>query len=173
MSNGLYFALNPGAILRRMFPKQLKSPLMIIIWTVIFILNIAAVVLIQNTLIYNITDFSKSALQTHSYFENYEILSVDELVDCYVTYQNEEGETRVARLERFPVRVFERARLDKSYDKPLMEDGSIEVKASALGTLFGSSQGAVILIGIYLVLAVIMLLIEFFLYEVFYRLFRE
>lgn len=173
MRDGLYYALNPGAILRRMFPKQLKSPFMIIMWTVIFVLNFGVVILVQNNFIYNITDFSKEALQKHSYFENREIISVDQNVDCYVTYQSEKGETRVARLERFPVKIFERARLDKSYDKPLMADGSIEVKTSVIGVLFASNQGMAILAGIYIVLAVVMLLVEFFLYEVFHRLFRE
>lgn len=173
MSNGLYFALNPGAILRRMFPKQLKSPLMIIMWTVVFILNIVAVILVQNTLIYNISDVSKAGLQKHSYFENCEILSVEEYRDYYVTYQNTDGEHRVARLEKFPVRIFERAKIDKSYDRPLSENGSFVEKTSAISTLLGSNQGMAILAGFYLVVAVVMLLLEFFLYEVFYRLFRE
>ena len=173
MSNGLYLATNPGAILRRMFPKQLKSPLMIIMWTIVFILNIVAVVLVQNTLIYNITDVSKAGLQKQAYFENCEILSVEEYRDYYVTYQNEDGERRVARLEKFPVRIIERAKFDKSYDRPLSENGSFIEKTSAISILLGSNQGMAILAGFYLAVAVIMLLIEFFLYEVFYRLFRE
>jgi len=173
MSNGLYFALNPGAMLRRMFPKQLKSPLMIIMWTIVFILNIVAVILVQNTVIYNITDVSKEGLQKQAYFENCEILSVEEYRDYYVTYQNADGEHRVARLEKFPVKIFERARFDKSYDRPLSENGSFIEKISALSSLLGSNQGMVILVGFYLVVAVILLLFEFFLYEVFYRLFRE
>lgn len=171
--DGLYYALNPGAILRKMFPKQLKSPLMIIIWTVILCLNIVVVVLVQNNCIYNITDFSKEALQEQSYFKNCEIISVVKYKDYYVTYQNSEGEKRVAHLEMFPRGIFERAKIDKSYDCLAKEDGSIDTVSNTLSDALWTGNAMAKLVGIYVGLGVLMLLIEFYLYGVFHRLFRE
>lgn len=171
--DGLYYALNPGAIFRQLFPKQLKTPLMIIIWAVVFVLNIVAVVFVQNNLIYNITDFSKEALQEHSYFENCEIISVEPYEDYYVVYQNADGEKRVSRLKTFPVKVFQRAKLDKSYDRPVMEDDSFEVVNDTMRSALWTGNAIAKLAGIYVVLGAVMLLVEFYLYGVFYRLFRE
>lgn len=173
MSNGLYLATNPGAILRQLFPKQLKSPLMIVIWSIVFILNIVAVVLIQNHLIYNITDFSKEGLSEQSYFEGCEIISVADLGDYYVTYQNDVGEKRVVCLEMFPGEVFDRARLDKSYDCLAAEDGYIEVKEEGILDILLSGNTIAKLAVVYVALGVVLLLVEFFIYDVFHRLFRE
>lgn len=173
MSNGLYLYTNPGAILRRMFPKQLKSPFMIAVWAVVFVLNIVAVVLIQNNLIYNIHDFSKEALQQLSYFENCEIILVEDFGDYYVTYQNEDGEKRVACLDAFPVTCIERARFDKAYDYPAYENGYIEMKTDTIGDWFFDGHSIPKLAAIYIILGVVILLFEFFLYDVFHRLFRE
>ncbi|MBQ3559854.1 MAG: hypothetical protein IJA07_10110 [Agathobacter sp.] len=173
MSNGLYLATNPGAILRRMFPKQLKSPLMIIVWTIVFILNIVAVVFVQNNLIYNIDDFSEEALQELSYFEDCKIISVDDYGDYYVTYQNGEGEMRIACLDAFPVTFIERARVDKGYDRVADENGYIEMKEDTIADWFFDGHSIPKLAAIYIILGVVILLFEFFLYEVFYRLFRE
>ena len=171
MSNGLYFALNPGAILRRMFPNQLKTPLMIIIWAVVFILDIVAVVCVHCFVMYPISDFSRASLQEQAYFEDSKIELVESLNNYYVTYENADGEKRVARLEMFPGRIFERARIDKDYDRPAKADGSIEYVNS--GNVFGSSNGMEIIVICYIVISVALLLFEFFLHEMFYRLFRR
>ena len=173
MSDGLYLTTNPGAALRRMFPKQLKSPVMIVIWGLVFILNMVAVVFVQNNLIYKIDDFSKEAIQVLSYFENCEIISVEDFGDYYVTYQNEEGEKRVACLDTFPVAFIERAKFDKGYDYPANENGYIEMKDDTIVDWFFDGHSIPKLAAIYITLGVVILLFEFFLYDVFHRLFRE
>ena len=65
-----YYVNNPGAILRRMFPEQLNTQAQIFIWATLLIINIIMVVLIQNYVIYNITDISKEGLAQTSYFES-------------------------------------------------------------------------------------------------------
>ena len=171
--DGLYYGLNHGAMLRKMFPKHLKSPLMIIIWTVIFCLNIVVVVFVQNSCIYNITDFSKEALQKLSYFEDTEIISIADYGSYYVTYQNLEGENRVVRLEMFPRGILKRAKIDKSYDCLAKEDGSIDTVSNTLSDAFWSGNAMAKLVGIYVAIGALMLLIEFYLYGVLHRLFRE
>ena len=169
----LYYGLNHGAFLRKLFPNHLKSPVIIAIWTVILALNIVIVVFVQNNFIYKITDFSKEGLQELTFFENCEILSVEEEEDYYVIYQNADGEKRVARLESFPVDVFERAKIDASYDHALAEDGSYEVVNDTMRNVLWTGNVIAKLAGVYVVLGVGMLLIEFYLYGIFHRLFRE
>jgi len=166
MANSYYYYHNPGAILRRMFPKQLNTQALIIIWTVVFILNIVAVVLIQNFAIYKITDVSKEGLEQVSYFENCEIKGVKPMpydilyIDAYcVTYIDENGEEKNVYLEEFPGDSFERYRI-KTSDKPT---SAFLWHGNVLKTLAG----------IYVACGVVMLGIEFFLYNVFHRLFRE
>jgi len=166
MSNQYYYMSNPGAILRRMFPKQLNTQALIIIWTVVFILNIVVVVLIQNYLIYTVTDRSKEGLAQVPYFENCEIKNVkpmpyDELqIDAYcVTFVNEEGVEEKVYLEEFPGSTFERYRI-KTSDKPT---SAFLWHGNVLKTLAG----------IYVACGAVLLGFEFFLYSVFHRLFRE
>lgn len=166
MANSYYYYHNPGAILRRMFPKQLNTQALIIIWTVIFILNIVAVVLIQNFAIYKITDVSKEELEQVSYFENCEIKEVKEMpydemqVDAYsVTYINETGIEETVYLEEFPVSIFERYR--------------IKASSEPTSAIFWQGNQIKKLAGVYIACGVVMLGIEFFLYSVFHRLFRE
>lgn len=166
MPNPYYYINNPGSILRRMFPKQLSTQGRIVIWTVVFIINMVAVVLIQNHAIYKITDVSKEGLVQVAYFENCEIKEVKEMpydemqIDAYcVTYVNEAGAEETVYLEEFPVSIFERYRI-KTSSEP----------ASAI---FWHGNQIQKLAGVYIACGVVMLGIEFFLYSVFHRLFRE
>ena len=175
--SGQYYYFNPGAVLRQLFPKQLKKPSLIIMWAVIFIINIIVVVLVQNYAIYNISEFSKDALQNNKYFNEKEILSVEKKPgkysqsgDYYVTYKNETGETRIVCLDMFPVSIFERAHLNRSSDVNVTEN--ITSKENILDAIW-SKNPLEKLAGIYVAIGTGMLLIEFFLYDVFVKLFRE
>ena len=166
MPNQYYFYHNPGALLRRFFPKQLNTQALIIIWTVVFIINMVVVVLIQNHAIYKFTDISKEGLAQTSYFKNCEIKEIKEMpyaemqVGGYrVTYINETGDEKMVCLEEFPVSIFERYRIMTS-DKPT-------------STIFWHGNQIQKLAGVYIACGVVMLGIEFFLYSVFHRLFRE
>ena len=166
MANQYYFYHNPGALLRRFFPKQLNTQALIFIWTVVFILNIVAVVLIQNFAIYKITDVSKKGLEQVSYFENCEIKEVKEMpyddmqVDAYrVSYISESGVEETVYLEEFPVSIFERY--------------CIKTSSEPTSAIFWHGNQIQKLAGVYIAFGVVMLGIEFFLYSVFHRLFRE
>ena len=166
MANQYYFYHNPGALLRRFFPKQLNTQALIIIWTVVFILNIVAVVLIQNFAIYKITEVSKEGLEQVSYFENCEIKEVKEMpydemqVDAYrVSYISESGVEEMVYLEEFPVSIFERYR--------------IKTSSEPTSAIFWQGNQIKKLAGVYIAFGVVMLGIEFFLHNVFLRLFRE
>ena len=166
MSNQYYYMSNPGAILRRMFPKQLSTQGLIVIWTIVFILNMIAVVLIQNSVIYKITDVSKEGLEAVSYFENCTIKEIiampynDMQIDAYgVTYVNEAGVEETVYIEEFPVSIFERYRI-KTSDKPT-------------SAFFWHNKPLEKLAGLYIACGLVMLGVEFFLYSVFHRLFRE
>ena len=121
--NGLYYATNSGAFLRKLFPKHLKTQGMIIIWGIILILNMLVVVFLQNTLIYKITDVSIEGLSQIAYFEGCEITKASEIVTsdtyhivCYVKYVNEANEERIVCLEKFPMGLFKRYRLKPETD---------------------------------------------------------
>lgn len=166
MPNQYYFYHNPGALLRRFFPKQLNTQALIIIWTVVFIINMIIVVLIQNNVIYKFTDISKEGLEQEAYFENCEIKEVKEMsydemqVDAYsVTYINEAGIEETVYLEEFPVSIFERYR--------------IKTSSEPTSAIFWHGNQIQKLAGVYIACGVVMLGIEFFLYSVFHRLFRE
>ncbi|MBQ6812422.1 MAG: hypothetical protein IJP06_04840 [Agathobacter sp.] len=166
MPNQYYFYHNPGALLRRFFPKQLNTQALIIIWTVVFILNIVAVVLIQNFAIYKITDISKAGLEEYSYFENCQIKEIkvmpydDMQVDAYrVSYISGAGVEETVYLEEFPVSIFERYR--------------IKTSSEPTSAIFWHGNQIQKLAGVYIACGVVMLGIEFFLYSVFHRLFRE
>lgn len=47
---------NPGKFLREWFPEQTKSPGAIIIWTIVFLLDVALVFVIANAIGFNILD---------------------------------------------------------------------------------------------------------------------
>ena len=166
MPNPYYYMNNPGAILRRIFPKQLNTQGLIVIWTIIFILNMIAVILVQNFAIYKITDVSKEGLEELPYFENCVIKEIkvmpydDMQIDAYgVTYVNEAGVEETVYLEEFPVSIFERYRI-KTSDKPT-------------SAFFWHNKPLEKLAGAYIVCGLVMLGVEFFLYSVFHRLFRE
>ena len=156
-----------------MFPKQLNTQVLIIIWTIILILNMVGVFCVHCFVMYPISDFSKESLQEHRYFKDSIILSVEEGYDYYVTYENTDGEKRVARLEMFPGKVFERARIDKSYDRLANVDGSITYAQETISDLLWRGNVLQKLAGIYVGIGAAILLFEFFLYGVFHRLFRE
>ena len=156
MPNPYYYMNNPGAILRRMFPKQLSTQGRIVIWTIVFILNMVAVVLIQNHVIYKITDVSREGLAQVSYFENCQIREIkampyDDLqVDTYsITYISEAGEEENVYLEKFPVSIFERYRI-KISDKPT-------------SAIFWQDNSLKKLAGVYIACSVAMMAIEIFL----------
>ncbi len=193
-----YYYHNPGAILRRMFPKQLNTQGLIVIWAVVFILNIVVVVLIQNFAIYKITDVSKEGLAKVSYFKNCEVQEVEEILgdskhpDIYcVTYVNENAETRLVCLEACPGSVFERFHVKASTDSVLTENGMVQYQdgkemihlsrneyvelanPESMIYMLLQTNSVQKLAGIYIAFGVVMLGIEFFLYSVFHRLFRE
>lgn len=166
MPNPYYYMSNPGAILRRMFPKQLSTQGLIVIWTIVFILNMIVVVLIQNFAIYTITDVSREGLEENSYFENCQIKEIivmpynDMQIDAYcVTYINEAKIEETVYLEEFPVSIFERYR--------------IKTSSEPTSAIFWQGNQIKKLAGVYIACGVVMLGIEFFLYSVFHRLFRE
>lgn len=173
MSNGLYYGTNSGAIARRMFPKQLNTQALIIIWAIVLILNIAVVFSVHFFVLYPISDFSKESLQELKYFKDSNILSVEEVGDYYVTYEKVDGEKRVAHLEVFPAKIFGRARIDKSYDCVANPDGSIEYADNTIRETFWTGDVIKKLVGIYVGIGVAILFFEFFMYSVFHRLFRE
>ncbi len=173
MPNGHYYYSNPGAVLRRLFPKQLGTQALILIWTVIFILDIIIVACVHNFVFYPITDFSRESLQEHVYFKESKILLVEEHEDYYITYENVDGEKRVAHLEMFPRRIFERARIDKDYDCAAKEDGSIDYVDTNMRDALWTGNAIQKLAVMYCVIGAVILLFEFFLYRVFHRLFRE
>jgi len=109
---------------------------------------------------------AKEGLAQTSYFKNCEIKEIKEMpyaemqVGAYrVTYVNETGDEKTVCLEEFPVSIFERYRIMTS-DKPT-------------STIFWHGNQIQKLAGVYIACGVVMLGIEFFLYSVFYRLFRE
>lgn len=166
MPNQYYYYHNPGALLRRFFPKQLNTQALIIIWTIIFIINMVVVVLIQNHAIYKFTNISKDGLAQTSYFKNCEMKEIKEMpyddmqIDAYcVNYINEAGAEETVYLEEFPVSIFERYR--------------IKASAEPTSAIFWHGNAIKKLAGVYIALGGVMLGIEFFLYSVFHRLFRE
>lgn len=191
--SGLYYALNPGGMLRRLFPKQLNTQAFIIIWTVIFVLNIIVTVLIQNFVIYKISDFSEEGLEKTSYFRNCDVQNIKNTGngDYSVVYVNENGELRIVCLDRFPANIFARARVMKSTDMEILEDGTVQYKKG--GEIKSVSKSEYVelanpdsmvdmlwqnrplekLTGVYLAIGFVMLMIEFFFYNVFHKLFRE
>ena len=199
--NGLYYATNQGALLRRMFSKQLNSQSRVIIWAIIFILDMIAIVLIQNLAIFNIADISKEGLSELSYFKNCEITKIHEDIDvdgyrevCYVKYINESNELRIVCLEKYPEGIFQRYRLKKATDCAVDDEGMIlyesegEIskvtrheyvqKANPAGAIYRMMMlqpGRIIqnLAFIYIVCGLVLLGIEFFFYSVFHRLFRS
>ena len=199
--NGLYYATNQGALLRRMFPKQLNSQARVIIWVIIFILDMIAIVLIQNLAIFKITDISKEGLSELSYFENCEIAEIHEEIDVdeyrniyYVKYINESKETRIVCLEKYPEGIFQRYRLKKATDCAVDDEGMIlyengkEINSvtrqeyvqlsnpiSAIYRMMILQPGRIIqnLAVIYIGCGLVLLGIEFFFYSVFHRLFRS
>jgi len=198
MGDGLYFATNPGAILRRLFPKQLSSQAKIIIWAVILIFNIGFVLIAQNMFIYPYSDFTVEGMAEESYFENCEILSVNYMGDnhrmqgdYYVEYVDSEGNSRIVCLESFPDRMFKRAKLIKDSDMAVVngmvqyeKDGETTSlhwyeyveKAMPQGmfdVLWQQTNHGKLLVGIYVGLGACLLLIEFLIYGVFHRLFKE
>ena len=173
MANGLYYGINQGALLRKIFPKQLNTQVLIIVWTIVFILNMVAAFCVHCFVMYPISDFSKESLQEHKYFKESTILSIEELRDCYITYENADGEKRVAHLEMFPGKVFERARIDKGYDRVANSDGSIDYADDTMSEIFWTGNVLKKLAGIYVGIGVALLLLEFFLFSIFHRLFRE
>ena len=173
MSNGLYYGLNKGALLRKIFPKQLNTQAMILTWTIIFICNIVAVFCVHCYILHPISDFSRESLQEDDYFKESKILLVEDYGDYYVTYENADGDKRVARLEMFPEQIIKRARIDKDYDRIARADGSIELEDNVLSNRFWAGNGMDIIVILYIAIGVGLLLFEFFLFSVFYRLFRE
>ena len=166
MPNPYYYMNNPGAILRRMFPKQLSTQGRIIIWTIIFILNMVAVVLIQNNVIYKVTDVSREGLAQVSYFENCQIREIkampyDDLqVDAYsVTYISEAGDEETIYLEKFPVSIFERYRI-KTSDKPT-------------SAIFWQDNSLKKLAGVYIACGVVLLGVELSLYNTLHKLLNK
>lgn len=199
-TNGLYYASNSGAILRKLFPKQLNTQALIIIWSIIFILNIVVVVLIQNFAIYKITDVSNEGLSGVAYFENCEIVNAEETIteDGYyniycVIYRNESNEERIVCLEQFPNGLFQRYRLKTATDCAVDEDGIILYEngdalskvtrqeyvqlanpTDVFSTLMlYSGKFIQKLAFIYIGCGLVLLGIEFFFYSIFHRLFRE
>ncbi|MBR2045942.1 MAG: hypothetical protein IJ958_07400 [Agathobacter sp.] len=198
MANHYYYYHNPGAILRRLFPKQLNTQALILIWTVIFILNIAIVILMQNFVIYRITDLSAGGLQELAYFEDCDVIGVSTFPQkitsqnsYYVKYIDENKETRVVCLDVFPRKIFSRWRLLKSTDMQLMEDNIVAyvnkgettnvslqeyvelANPAGIVDIFLMNKAMQNLAGIYVAIGAGMLLIEFLIYSVFHRLFRE
>lgn len=156
MPNPYYYINNPGLILRRMFPKQLSTQGRIVIWAIVFILNMVAVVLIQNHVIYKITDVSREGLAQVSYFENCEIKEIEKMpyddlkIPAYkVEYFNEGGEAETVYLEAFPVDIFERYRI-KTSDMPT-------------SAIFWQDNSLKKLAGVYIACGVVMMAIEIFL----------
>ena len=153
MPNPYYYMSNGGAILRRMFPEQLSTQKRIIIYTLVFILNMVAVVLIQNGVIYKYTDISRDGLAQEAYFEDYKIREVKKLqtsdlqLELYsVTYENAEGVEETVYLEEFPFSGFERYRI-KASSKPSI-------------ALFNRGNQLKVLAGVYIVCGLILLGIE-------------
>lgn len=153
MPNPYYYMSNQGAILRRMFPEQLSTQKRIIIYTIVFILNIVAVVLIQNEVIYKFTDVSRDGLAQEAYFEDCKIREVKNLqtsdvqLDLYsVTYENEEGIEETVYLEAFPFSAFERYRITASSEPSI--------------ALFQAGNQLKVLAGIYIACGVVLLAIE-------------
>lgn len=196
--NGHYYYSNPGAALRLFFPKQLNTQTSIIIWTIIFVLNIIIVVLVQNTIIYPIADFSVKGLQEISYFKECKVNSAniierngDYSRDYCVKYTNEEGELCIVCLDSFPGGWFERARIMKETDMLLLEGDMVQYKAGKEVKIISQEEYFEItnpsgfmdkivgygkqetMVGFYVAIGAGMLLLEFFLYGVFHRLFRE
>ena len=198
MKNGLYYFTNPGAALRHLFPKQLHTQALIIIWTIVFLLNIVVVVLLQNFAIYKVTDVSKDGLAQVPYFKNCEVQEVTKSLDSNthlqlycITYVSKTGEARVICLESFPVSAVGRFRIKESTDCLLDENGLVQYKdgektisiskreyvqyANPVSgiLMFMQVNSVQKLAGIYIAIGLIMLGIEFYLYRVFHRLFRE
>ena len=166
MPNPYYYMSNPGAILRRMFPQQLNTQARIIMWTIVFIINIVTTILMQNYVVYKVTDVSREGLSQVSCFENCEIREIKKMpydqmhIDAYrVTYISESGVEEAVYLEEFPVYIFGRYRM-KTSDKPT-------------SALFWHSKPLEKLAGVYIACGLVLLGIEFFLYNVFHKLFRE
>lgn len=190
MANGLYYGLNSGAVLRKLFPKQLNTQVLILIWTLVFILNIVITVVIQNAFVYPIADLTKEELAKVSYFENCKIQIIDVPLGN-IRYINEEGEPRIVSFKEFPVDFIHRARVIKSSDMPMKEDGMVlyqkgtvekEIsireyiklyESESIFDLMSQHRGSQLLVGIYVAIGLAMLLLEFFIYSVFHRLFRE
>lgn len=193
--SGLYYGLNSGALLRRMFPKQMKTPTLIILWTAIWVINIVLAVLVQNFLIYKIADedLSYERLGNTAYFRDCEIIGINFAGhdDYYVKYVNQENEKRIVCLDGFPVDIIKRFRVMKSTDMAVAEDGMIlygkgtnAARVSEYEYLERANPGGMFdiiwqnkpihkLAVVYVAIGFGMLLIESLIYSVFHRLFRE
>lgn len=127
---------NSGVILRRFFPEQLGTIPSIIIWAVVFAFNVLAIILIQNNCIYTVDNYSKEGMQSHTYFKECSVQTVEEIGDTasrlasdwYVIYTNNEGEKRIVCLDSFPLHIINRAQIKESTDSIVNMDGSIQTK---------------------------------------------
>ena len=153
MPNPNYYMSNPGAIMRRMFPKQLSTQKRIILCTIVFLLNMIVVVLIQNCVVYKFTDISRDGLAQESYFENCRIRDVKKLqtndmqLDLYgITYENADGIEETIYLEAYPFTAFERYRI-KSSSEPSI-------------AIFQAGNQLKVLAGIYVACGLVLLGIE-------------
>ncbi|MBQ8518140.1 MAG: hypothetical protein IJ455_00870 [Agathobacter sp.] len=196
MSDSVYW--NSGTLFRRLFPKPLKSQVSIFIWVAVFFINIVLVVLVQNFLIYRISDkdLSYENLGNTAYFKDCDIVGINNAGhnDYYVKYINEDNEKRIVCLDGFPVDIIKRFHVMKSTDMAVADDGMVlyqkgtnEEKISEEKYLEKANPGSPFdiiwqagvgnhiqrLAMVYVVIGVGMLLIEFFFYSIFHRLFRE
>lgn len=100
---------NPGKVLREWFPEQTLTQGTILLWTLIYLLNLAAVLLVQYHLVYTILPPDNpfddrplfQLLQEKERFEGYEFLDVEHnLEGIQILCRNEEGEKVIVTLKQ-------------------------------------------------------------------------
>lgn len=179
-------------------PGMKKNNLSILVWTALFLLNLAAVLAMQYYVYYPI-EAPAEQIQLHGYgypdFSETAYFEGCELLDMYgagnyhywVLYRNPAGESRMVCISEND--IFHRHRIDKDSDTPISKDAEVtvltmdcathnrafrilngeridnelqEMKIKFLGSLLDGPRKQM---GLCMLVAVVILLVEYGLYE--------
>ena len=136
---------NRGKLLKQVFPEQTRSNWGILLWTVIYLLNLAAVLLVQYHLIYTFPTqrapgdkTTIQLLQEKKRFEGYEFLDISQtLKHVHVLCRNEDGEKVIVSLKEHD--FFPRRRL--TFGEKSVTDGKRIDMDGLLGSSYVTVEG--------------------------------
>lgn len=144
MKNHYY---NPGKFLRALLPEQTVTQGAILLWTAVYFLNLAAVLLVQHQFVYNVlppeNPFDPApffqVLEEKPRFDGYTFLDMDRGTDdMLILCSNEAGEKVILRLKKHS--YFHRYRLTTG-ETPVTDGAEIDLDGP-LGTRYLVVQGS-------------------------------